>query len=106
MVNQTHPKSKIGFDDSLTMMIIMTITMMMMITFGIMIIIIGIMTIIIGLYKVGSYLLLNTIFHWMYSVVLPIVFCAKACVIFVCSVVLLANREVCSMSYDTTPLQG
>ena len=44
-------------------------------------------------FGVGSYLLLNTIFHWLYSDVLPIVFCAKFIVIFVLSVVLLANPE-------------
>ena len=42
---------------------------------------------------IGSYLLLNTIFHWLYSVVLPIVFFARSIVIFVRSIVLLANPE-------------
>ena len=37
---------------------------------------------------VGSYLLLNTVFHWLYSVVVPIVFCADSIVIFVRSIVL------------------
>ena len=52
---------------------------------------------------VGSYLLLNTIFHWLYSVVLPIVFCAKSIVIFVRSIVPLASPETLSMRYDTNP---
>ena len=55
---------------------------------------------------VGSYLLLNTIFYRLYSVVLPIVFCAKSIVIFVRSIVLLANPEVPSMRYDTTQFVG
>ena len=51
---------------------------------------------------VGSYLLLSTLFHRLYSVVLPTVFCAKSIVIFVRSIVLLANPEARSMRYDTT----
>ena len=47
---------------------------------------------------VGSYLLLNTIFHWVYSVVLSIVFCTKSIVTFV----RLANPEARSMRYDKT----
>ena len=43
--------------------------------------------------RVGSYLLLNTRFHWPKSVVLPIVFCAKSIVIFIHSSVLLVNPE-------------
>ena len=46
--------------------------------------------------------MLNTIFHWLYGVVLPIVFCVKSIVIFVCSIVLLASPEAHSMRYDTT----
>ena len=46
--------------------------------------------------------MLNTIFHGLYSVVRLIVFCAKSIVIFVRSVVLLANPEAHSMRYDTT----
>ena len=38
-------------------------------------------------FRVGSYLLLNTGFHWLYSVLLPIVSSAKSIVIFVRSVV-------------------
>ena len=53
--------------------------------------------------RVGSYLLLNTIFHWLYGVVLPIVFCGKSIVTLVRSIVLLANPEARSMRYDTTP---
>ena len=52
---------------------------------------------------VGSYLLLNTIFHWLYCVVLSIVFCDKS-IIFVRSIVLLANPEARSMRYDKTVL--
>ena len=37
-----------------------------------------------------------------YSVVHPIVFCAKFIVIFVCSIVLLVDLEANSMRYDTT----
>ena len=43
---------------------------------------------------VGSYLLLNTIFHWLYSVVLPIVFCAKSIVIFVPFIVLSPRKGI------------
>ena len=52
--------------------------------------------------SVGSYLLLNTIFHWLYSVVLSIFFCAKSIVIFVRSIVLLANLEARKMRYHRT----
>ena len=52
--------------------------------------------------RVGAYLLLNTVFDWPYTVVLPIVFCAKSIVIFVRSIVLLANPEARSMRYNTT----
>ena len=52
--------------------------------------------------RVGSYLLLDTIFHCLYSVVLPIVICAKSIVIFVRSIVLLPNPEPRSMRHDTT----
>ena len=53
---------------------------------------------------VGSYLLLNTIIHWLYSVVLPIVFSAKYILIFVRSTVLLANPEAHLIRYDKTHL--
>ena len=52
--------------------------------------------------RVGSYLLLNTISHWLKSVVLPIVICAKSIAIFVRSIFLLPNPEPRSMRYDTT----
>ena len=53
--------------------------------------------------RVGSYLLLNHTFRWLYSVVLPIVFCAKSIVIFVRFIDLLANPEARSLRrYDTT----
>ena len=55
---------------------------------------------------VGSYLLLNTIFHWLYSGVLPMVFCAISIVTFVRAIVLLANPEARSMRYDTTRCFG
>ena len=42
----------------------------------------------------------------IYSVVLPIVFCAKSIVIFVCSIVLLANPGGRSVRYDKTRLLG
>ena len=54
------------------------------------------------IFSVGSYLLLNTIFHWLCSVVHPIVSCA----IVVHSIVLLTNPEACSMRYDTTRFLG
>ena len=47
--------------------------------------------------------MLNTIFHWRYSVVLPIIFCAKSIVIFVRSIVLFSNPEARSIMYDMTP---
>ena len=57
--------------------------------------------------RAGSYLLLlSTIFHWLYSVALPIVFCAKSIVIFVRCIVLLVNPEASSVRYDKTPLIG
>ena len=46
--------------------------------------------------------LLNDIFHWLYSVVLPIVFCGKFIAIFVRSIVRLAIPEARSMRCDTT----
>ena len=49
--------------------------------------------------RVGSYLLLKTIFHWLYSVVLRIVFYANCIVISVRSIVLLAKPEARSMSH-------
>ena len=49
--------------------------------------------------RVGSYLLLNTIIHLLYNVLLPIVFCAKC-------IVLLANPEARSMRYDMTRKTG
>ena len=55
---------------------------------------------------VASYLLLNTIFHWLCSVVLPIVFCAKSIVTFFRPIVLLANPEARSMRYDRTQKFG
>ena len=54
---------------------------------------------------VGSYLLLNTIFQWPHSVVLPIVFCGKSTSLFVCSILLLANPEARSTRYNTTHLK-
>ena len=51
---------------------------------------------------VGSYLLLNTIFHLLYSVVLPIVLRAKSIVFFVRSIAILGNHEARSMKFDTT----
>ena len=54
----------------------------------------------VGNFWVGSYLLLNTLFHWLYSVVPPIVFCSKSIVIFVRSIDLLANPEAHSTRND------
>ena len=54
---------------------------------------------------VGSYLLLNIIFHWLYSIDHPVVFIAKSIVIFVRSIVLLANHEARSMRYNQKPIR-
>ena len=54
---------------------------------------------------VGSYLLLNTIFHCPFRVVHPIVFCDKSIVIFVRFTVIKVNPETRSMRYDTTQTQ-